>query len=362
MVRVRMKRLALIGTLCIVVFMALAPSALAHGNNSLAYSDISGGGGEIRYVLQMDMYDLRAATDPDDPEIGLSTPEVLNRFVTGSRESVERYILANTALYADGLPLKGKLIGLHVIQKEGGTQPFAEAVLTYPVQSMPEDFLFHYNLIFESDQWHVNYVKVDLGSLHKEGVIVSELKELEDGAIRPGYAGWHYGIKGTEELWTSWMTVLLMAILLTGTRTLKEGLAAAGACLGGLLLALAAAGLSWVSLPVPSVRYLLPLSLLCAALIVMQGRGQNKFLPGYAALFGFIHGLAVAGALAGLNAGAEVVPAVWTGFAAGAGAGLLAAAAVGYPVIWGLRRLGRSVSVIQAGAGIAGIVCIFIQL
>ncbi|MBY9079030.1 HupE/UreJ family protein [Paenibacillus sp. HN-1] len=346
---------------CILLLLAGAQTTSAHGNNSVAYSDLSADGSRIIYVLQIDMYDLRAAADPSDPDIGLSTADVLDRFVNGKREAVADYMLSHLELRADGLLLTGRLDSLKVIQKEGEPQPFAEAVLDYPFHGTPQELNLRYNLIFESDQWHVNYVTMQFGSLHKEGVIVNELKELHAGSLTPASAAVHYGIFGITNLLQSWIPLLLLGILLTGARSIARRLAAAGAFAAGLVAALVLTALHAVSLPAHTAGALLSLSLLGGALFLLIERGRDIYLPYSAALFGLINGLGLSASLSGLQAARPVETAAWAGFGAGAAAALLAAAAVLCLLLYPLRRFGRPLPAVQAAAGLIGLICIFIQ-
>lgn len=363
MMRVRRKsRHAVLAAFwCTLLLLAGAQTASAHGNNSVAYSDLSADGSRITYVLQIDMYDLRAAADPSDPDIGVSTAEVLDRFVTGSREAVADYMLSHLELRADGLPLTGRLDSLKVIQKEGEPQPFAEAVLDYPFQGIPQDLNLRYDLIFESDQWHVNYVTMQLGSLHKEGVIVNELKELHAGSLTPASAAVHYGIFGITSLLQSWLPLLLLGILLTGATSIIRGLVTAGAFAAGLAAAIILAALHVVSLPAHTAWALLSLSLLGGALFLLIERGRDTYLPYSAALLGLINGLGLSAALSGLQAARPAETAAWAGFGAGAAAALLAAAAVICLLLYPLRRFRRPFPALQAAAGLIGLICIFIQ-
>ena len=100
-----------------VLFGLCQPVSMAHDNNSIAYSNISLENGVIQYVLQIDMYDLRVIAAPNDPDIGRSTPETLNRFISSSQSEVENYLLSKIKLYADSLPLEGKMTAASLYQK-----------------------------------------------------------------------------------------------------------------------------------------------------------------------------------------------------------------------------------------------------
>ncbi|MFD1773441.1 HupE/UreJ family protein [Paenibacillus rhizophilus] len=355
------RRLAVFFSMLGFMLASGAPVSLAHGNNSLAYSDISAGDGFIKYVLQIDMYDLRAAAAPNDPDIGLSTPEVLERFVTGSKGDVEHYLLSHTSLYADSLPLTGKLTDLRVIQKENELQPFAEAVLTYPADRVPRSLLFHYDLVFDSDQWHINYVTVNLGDLKKEAVIVNELRDIHVGGASLNDTASHFVQLGIGRLFKGIESLLFIMLLLTGCRSLKQSLAAAAVFAGAISLSLTLAALNIADMPASFTASILPLSLICAALILLPNRSNFKFLIGLAGLFGLLHGFGFAEALYGLRAEDGYFAASWIAFIAGVEAGLVIAAAVWYAAILLLRSIGRSVPALQAAAGLFGLIVFLIK-
>ncbi|QWU17060.1 HupE / UreJ protein [Paenibacillus sophorae] len=355
------RRLAVFFSMLGFIFALGAPVSLAHGNNSLAYSDISAGDGFIKYVLQIDMYDLRAAATPNDPDIGLSTPEVLERFATGSRTEVEQYLLSHTSLYADSLPLEGKLTDLRIIQKENEPQPFAEAVITYPVDRVPKSFFLHYDLVFDSDQWHINYVTVTLGDLKKEAVIVNELKDIQVGGTSLNDTASHFVQLGIGRLLKGIESLLFIMLLLTGCRSLKQSLAATAVFAAAISLSLALTALGITEMPASFTVSILPLSLICAALILLLNLSSFKLLITLAGLFGLMHGFGFAVTLYGLRADDGYFAASWTAFIVGIGAGLVIAAAVWYTAILLLRKIGRSVPALQAAAGLFGLIVFIIK-
>lgn len=125
--------------------MLWAPLTFAHDGASLAYSDVSMKDGVITYKLQLDMYDMRAGATQNDPNRQFTTPEVFNQFVRNSQDEVETYLLSQIKLYADNLQLDGKLTQLTYLEKDN--QPFAEAILEYPVRSNPQHVKLDYDLV-----------------------------------------------------------------------------------------------------------------------------------------------------------------------------------------------------------------------
>ncbi|KAI7258032.1 hypothetical protein KC345_g10639, partial [Hortaea werneckii] len=273
----------------------------AHGNVSVAYSEITLEDGVIKYVLQLDMYDMMAEINPDDPDTGATTAAVLGRFISQHRTEINERLLTQITLYADHLPLKGKVTGLRYTEKENEVQPFAEAVLEYPVRRTPRQFAMDYRLVFDRDQWHVNYVDLNLDTLQKQAVLIAQIPAVEAGKMDLPDIFKQFILLGLEKSSANYVSVLLVLLLLTGTRTLRQSFKAAAAFAAGQSLTLILSGLQLLSLPERIISPLMALSLVYMAVHVFLYRDSRRTLFLIAAGLGLLHGCGYAGALTGLK-------------------------------------------------------------
>ncbi|OAB28452.1 hypothetical protein PMSD_22045 [Paenibacillus macquariensis subsp. defensor] len=341
--------------LAVGLFGLWAPVSLAHENTSLAYSDISFEDGVIKYVLQIDMYDLRIAATPDDPDIGLTTPEVLNQFASNSQAEVQTYLLSKIQLYADNLRLKGKLTQLHSIKKENEDQPFAEVVLEYQVRNIPKSFELDYHVVFESDQWHVNYVSLDLGELKRDVVMVNEIQEFQVGQMSLEYTVTQFFLLGLEHLLTGFEAILFVLALIIGCKSVKQTLMVMVTFMVANSLTLILAGLHIVTLPDRLVESIMALSILYTALsrLFNQNTKQRLWLIGG---FGLFYGFGFVKVLSGMREdGGHYVPSL-VAVNGGTEVGLVLVVLILYPAVHYARQIKWIIPVILTSIALFGLV------
>ncbi|PWW08772.1 HupE/UreJ protein [Paenibacillus cellulosilyticus] len=339
-----------------IALLGLLPSAVeAHTNSSLAYSDITYEHGMIRYSLKIDLYDLRTTATPEDPDISSETPEVLDRFYSNSKKEVEALLLSKIKLYADGLPLQGRLTQLHGTEVEGETQKFAEAILEYPIGHAPLQFKLDYELVYDGDQWHVNYVDLSLGDLQKTGVIVSDLRTLEAGQMSPSYAMATYLKLGLKHVGTTPGAALLVIALIIGSRTLKRALLIVGTFAAALVPTLLLSVLKIVMLPDSFVDVTAALGILYTALHILLSRNEKPLLW-LSAAFGLLFGFQFGQVLSGSNLSGSLIADATVSFLVGIEAGLVLAALIAYPASRFAQRFKRAVPAALSAIALGGLV------
>ncbi|NBD25693.1 HupE/UreJ family protein [Paenibacillus glycinis] len=293
----------LIGCTAIVFCFAIGlfPKATsAHDNVSIAFTDISMDGHAIKMVLQINMYDIRVEATPEAPDVGDLTPEAYNRFVTELQDPVEKYLLANIQLYADDLPLKGKMTRLSQVEVKDQNQPFAEAVLEFPVVNTPRKFEMAYNLVFQRDPYHVNYVNAALGDLKANAVFVAELHEMKIGEMSLPYTLGHFALLGLKQMLIMFEAIILIALLIIGRTSFKQLAIALFVFLGMVAVTLALASMRAVDLPSQFTHFMVALSVVVVSLYTLLGKKKNLY-PWMAGGFGFFYGAGYVEGLAGLE-------------------------------------------------------------
>lgn len=304
-----------------------APAASAHANASIAYSELSVIPGAIRYDLLIDMYDIRLAADPNDPAISDNSPETLQRFIQNAASRIEAYILSHSQVYADNLPLHGSVKSLKAVHLENDPQPYLKAVLEYPYKLKPQSLALHYDLIYESDQWHVNYVKLHLGESQQTGVIVYELREIHTGTLSANVAAevlFRQGLDRTIHYWEPALIVLALLLTAKIAENLKQRLLAVAVFVIALWTTSSISGMNLASLPVTLIDLLVSLSVLYFALYLAFTKHPRR-LFWYAGSFGAIQGLGVSLILSGLRDGSKYREISAVAFSTGYVAGLLLA-------------------------------------
>jgi hypothetical protein len=312
------------------------PVTFAHDGDSLAYSDISIKDGVISYKLQLDMYDMRAGATQDDPDRQFSTPEVLNQFVRNSQAEVEAFLLSQIKLYADNLQLDGKLTQLTYLEKDN--QPFAEAILEYPVRHNPQQFVLKYDLVFDMDEWHVNYVTLDLGELKQNAVLVNDLREVHVGHVSLEHAIKKFFQFGVEKVLLDFEHILFLLGLLIGVKSMKQLLVFVGIFAAAQSLTLMLANLHILMLPDKLVESVIALSILYVALngLLNKNKEPNLWL---ATCFSLIHGFGFAEVMSDMSDIGEHVAPSLIAYNVGIEVSLVLIVLILYPVIYHIRRI-----------------------
>ncbi len=294
------KRLLVLSFVFCGLTLGLWPSASsAHGEASLAYSTISYEDGVIKYVLQIDLYDLQRVAGIEDSDMDEQAPEA-ERFNKRSFVSVEQNLLSNIHLFADRLPLNGKLTRLRQVEVEGESQPFAEAILEYPINNTPQDFYLDYDLVFEYDGWHINYVNAAIGDLKKEAVFVADLHELQVGQMTLQYTLMHFFQLGLIHSFIGFESILVIVAFIAGCRSVKRFIAVLSVFLGFLALAFILASLQLLTLPDNFINLIVASSIIMTSLYTLFSK-QKKFYFWLAGGSGFFAGFGFAKNLAGMK-------------------------------------------------------------
>ncbi|MBO7745051.1 HupE/UreJ family protein [Paenibacillus sp. MWE-103] len=328
--RSRRGRLIGLTALFLLFLLGLFPRVTsAHDNVSIAFTDISMKGHAIQVILQMDMYDIRVEATPEEPDVGDLTPEAYARFVNELQAPVEKYLLANLQLYADDLPLKGKLTRLSQVEIKDQNQPFAEAVLEFPVANTPHKFEMDYDMVFQRDPYHVNYVNAALGELKANAVFVAESHEMRIGDMSAPYTLEHFSLLGLKQALSLFEAILFIALLIIGRRSFKQLAIALAVFWGAYTLTFVLAGLRPLDLSGAFLPFMLAFSVVIVALYTLRGK-QKTLYPWLAGGFGLFYGAGYAEGLAGLKAdgGTNIVPVL--AYMAGIGVALAVIAALLY--------------------------------
>lgn len=349
---------SMLGILALIAMLGNGTSASAHSGDSVAYSDIQMEDGSIAYDLRIDMYDLRLATAPNDPDVGDFSPEVLQKFVTEHKSDVETYLLDKIHLYADSQPLDGTLLTLETT--EARDQPYAEAKLRFDVSSKPEHFVLDYQAIYEDvDQWHINYVTMALkqdGSDKQSYALNFDNREVELGKISLFRAVKQFFILGIEHLITGYDHILFVLSLLIGARSIKQILAVVTAFTAAHTVTLLLAGFGVINLPGKLVESVIALSIIYVALNSILNKNASKHNMYLAFGFGLIHGCGFAATLSEMRLDGGQMAASLLTFNVGIEFGQLMIVLLMYPVVHYARRIRWTMPAMSAAISVFGLI------
>ncbi|BBI35595.1 HupE/UreJ family protein [Cohnella abietis] len=291
------------------MFVSWAPTSFAHGD-SVAFLDLSLKKGVISSVIQIDLNDLRMDAIPPDEDPFLKTPEHIDKFLKKYQKEVGSYLLSNMTLYSDYLPLKGKMTQLKYIEKEGEPQPFAEAILEYPVRDAPKIVELSYNLVLDRDPWHVAYVNLEIGELKKTEVFVEQIRKLQIGQMSVQDAFQRYFMLGLMHMLTDFMVILFLVGFLISCRYIKKTIAAISIFIGVSSITLILASMQILTIPSNVIESVTVLSIIIVALYALFSKNK-KYILWAAGGFGLVYGFGFSTGLAGIRAEEEhLVPSV----------------------------------------------------
>lgn len=349
-----MKAIRLIGAvLMLLLFFKDGATVSAHPGNNESFSEIHEEAGRILYTLRIDLTDLRIAVTPEDPEINLSTPEVLNRFITESRSEVETYLTDNFTIYADGLPMVGHIAGIELTEMKGF--PFAKIITEYPVRDKPEHLILDYNLIFDDvDQWHVNYLTVNYGDKQNSMTFTYDIREAELGELSLLQAMKQYLWLGMEHLFTGIDHILFLLALLFGARSIKQILIVVTSFTVAHSITLFLSCLQIIVLPSRLVESIIALSIVYVAIqnLVLKKSRHNAWL---AFGFGLVHGMGFAGTLSEMRLDiGQFIPSLLT-FNAGIELGQLIIVLIMFPTLFYMRKVNWLIPAISVIISLVGL-------
>lgn len=281
--------------LIIVVFLGTSTTSYAH-SSSMGYSAIVVKGNEMNYELFLDQRDLFVQFDTNK-DSNLENEELLSQ-----KEGIESLLQKDLQIDVDSKPLTMELLSMDVTTKGSTRGVVFQLMLT--ADEAIEQFNIHYNLVFADALIHTNGLSVhstdffyqDIFDINNKDVQIT-LPEAEIAPSETGSVLWKYFVLGIEHILSGYDHLLfLLALVLIASRY-KDALqiVTAFTIAHSITLFLVASGRLQV---IPSwVEALIALSICYVAVenIFVQKAKWRWILT---ALFGLIHGMGFAGALA----------------------------------------------------------------
>ncbi|NOU98889.1 HupE/UreJ family protein [Paenibacillus planticolens] len=283
-------RSSLLSLIIIFLCLGFATTALAH-TSSTGLSSLNVEGNEILYALYLDQSDLI----PNFDSTGDNKLE--NEEVISQKESLESYIQKGLHIDVDSKPLKMEILSMRVAQRDTTNTVLFQ--LRFTADEVIEQFNLHYNLVFDDAPAHTSTLIVRSGENLQNDVIDSANRDIMINLPQPkiGAVLWKYFKLGIEHILTGYdHLIFLLSLVLIASR-FKEALkiVTAFTLAHSLTLFLVASGRVHV---IPSWVEALIAATICYVAVENMFVHKAKWRWALTAIFGLIHGMGFAGALA----------------------------------------------------------------
>jgi len=302
-------------TFIISVILAAASAAFAH-DPGLSSIVLRPDGGRLAATVRINLADLRLIDAGDGAALRALAPAALELSLDGRRLDAG----ATDVTIADGHAL---------VRTE---YPAAGAGRLVLRSRWMERLAFG----------HKQLVRLEAagGGVVAERLLGADAPQLDATLAGAPSTGRGFFALGVEHILTGWDHLLFLATMLVVCGTLGEALRTVSAFTLSHSLTLALATLGWVRLPASLVEPAIAGSIVAAAALNLVGGVGMRERFGLTFMFGLIHGLGLAGALADLDVGSSLWPVLRSlvAFNGGVEVGQLAVASLALPMLWSLGR------------------------
>jgi len=284
-----------LSVLIIVLLFGTSTPALAH-TESMGYSAIIVTGNEMNYELFLDQRDLLGSFDSNKDH------HLENEELHSQKEGIESFLKKDLLIDVDSKPLSMALLSMDVATKGSTRGVVFQLKLT--ADEAIEQFNIHYNLVYEDAAFHKSVLSVHSGEYLYQDILDINRKDLQI-TLAPtdleqsetGSVLWKYFVLGIEHILTGYDHLLFLLALVIIASRFKDALkiVTAFTVAHSITLFLVASGRiqvisSWV-------EALIALSI-CYVAVENLFVQKAKWRWILTALFGLIHGMGFAGALA----------------------------------------------------------------
>ncbi|XRG79029.1 HupE/UreJ family protein [Rossellomorea sp. GAMAL-10_SWC] len=274
-----------------LVFCANASTSFAHTDKSRGYSMLNIKGKTIDYELFLDQTDMLEQFDTNKDKY------LENEELSLQKERIESVLQKDLRIVVDTKPLTMELLSMNVEEKASTMGVVLKLRLT--ADEPIEQFNLHYNLLFENAPRHSSVLLVHSGEYFYQNILDINKKDVQIFIAQPDIESvlWKYFVLGIEHILTGYDHLLfLVSLVLIATR-FKDALkiVTAFTIAHSFTLLLVASGRIHV---IPSwVEALIALTI-CYVAVENMFVQKAKWRWLLTALFGLIHGMGFAGALA----------------------------------------------------------------
>ncbi|USK36706.1 HupE/UreJ family protein (plasmid) [Bacillus sp. F19] len=286
-----MIRRSFLSLFIILLFLGTATTSFAH-SGGFGYSTLNVDGKEIKYELFIDQSDLFQQVDTNMDN------NLENEELASQKEWIESYLKKGLRIETDSLPLKMELLSMKIEEKNSMRGVLFQ--LRFTADQVIEQFDLHYNLVFEdADPAHTNILLVNSGKQSYQDIIETNKRDIH--IIVPqsevGVALWKYFVLGIEHILIGYDHLLFLLSLVLIVSSFKEALkiVTAFTITHSITLFLVATDRIQVSSHWIEAFIALTICYVAVENLFVQ-KGKWRWI--LTAVFGLIHGMGFAGALA----------------------------------------------------------------
>lgn len=294
-----MIRRSFLSLFIILLFFGTATTSLAHSID-MNYSDLNIEGNEILYDLFIEQTDLF-------PQFGTDLDNLVNDELASQK--IESYLQKGLRIDADSKPLTMELVSMNMAQK--GAVRGMEIQLTFIADEEIEQFNLHYDLVFDDAPAHTSVLMVHAGEYFQQDMIDSTNRDilinlpqdppqdLPQDFPQPeiGSVLWKYFVLGIEHILTGYDHLLFLLSLVLIASRFKDALKIVTAFTIGHSITLFLVATDRIQVSSHWVEALIALTI-CYVAVENMFVQKAKWRWLLTALFGLIHGMGFAGALA----------------------------------------------------------------
>ncbi|MEH7505667.1 HupE/UreJ family protein [Neobacillus drentensis] len=281
----------------ILLFFGTATTSLAHSID-MSYSDLNIEGNEILYDLFIEQGDLF-------PQFGTDLDNLVNDELASQK--IESYLQKGLRIDADSKPLTMELVSMNMAQK--GVVRGVEFQLRFIADEEIEQFNLHYDLVFDDAPAHTSVLMVHAGEYFQQDMIDSTNRDIlinlpqdqpqdqHQDQPKIGAVLWKYFKLGIKHILTGYDHLLfLLSLVLIATR-FKDALKIVTAFTIAHSITLFLVATDRIQANSHWVEALIALTI-CYVAVENMFVQKAKWRWLLTAIFGLIHGMGFAGALA----------------------------------------------------------------
>lgn len=285
----------------ILLFFGTATTSLAHSVN-MNYSDLTIEGNEILYDLFIEQTDLF-------PQFGTDLDNLVNDEL--AQQKIESYLQKGLRIDADSKPLTMELVSMNMAQK--GAVRGMEFQLKFIADEEIEQFNLHYDLVFNDAPAHTSVLMVHAGEYFQQDMIDSTNRDIlinlphidstkSDNLSnvpqpKTGAVLWKYFKLGIEHILTGYDHLLFLLSLVLIASRFKDALKIVTAFTIAHSITLFLVATDRIQVSSHWVEVLIALTI-CYVAVENMFVQKARWRWILTAIFGLIHGMGFAGALA----------------------------------------------------------------
>ncbi|KON86879.1 hypothetical protein AF332_08715 [Sporosarcina globispora] len=300
-----MKLRTFLSLFIIVLILGTATTSFAH-SSSMGYSKLNVKGNQIDYELFLDQRDLLVQFDTNKND------NLENEELPSQKDGIESFLQKDLRIDVDSKPLTMELLSMDVTTKDSTRGVVFQIRLT--ADEAIEQLNIHYNLVFEDAPAHTSVLLVHSGEFFYEDILDINRKDIQitfpaaetTGSCNDcghkaqseiGSVLWKYFVLGIEHILIGYDHLLFLLSLVLIASRFKDALKIVTAFTVAHSITLFLVATDRIQVSSHWVEALIPLTI-CYVAVENMFVQKAKWRWQLTTLFGLIHGMGFAGALA----------------------------------------------------------------